>query len=64
MKGLDVLRMAYDMLLESEVPGLSTTLKLNPEAYEVAFKYWLDTTVDNAIETVHARTNTKDTGGE
>ncbi len=49
------LKLAYDLLLESAVPGLSATLKQNPVAYDVAFRYWLGKTVDTAIESASSR---------
>ena len=55
MDGMTILKLTYDMLLESEVPGLSMTLKANPKAYEMAFKHWLDKTTDEAIAAVKLR---------
>ena len=60
-QGMDILKLAYDLLLESEVPGLSTSLKRNPGAYDMAFKYWLDKTTDEAIQRAKDRCPPDDT---
>ncbi len=58
--GIRSLKLAYDLLLESAVPGLSSTLKQNPAAYEVAFRHWLNKTVDDAIAAAKSRGGEKD----
>ena len=36
-----ILKLIYDMDLDSQIPGLSDQFKKSPRGYEAGFNYWL-----------------------
>ncbi len=45
-----LLKLIYDLELENSLLGLAGQLKASPRAYEVAFNYWLNHQIDDALK--------------